>query len=290
MGAILSAQDFAGAIGGAPGAGAVRVGDRTVAGADLLAMRAAQGIERIVQADVSRTALVKVEGTGGAFMAYTGLVSNVFGSSGTLTARAPAAASMATRAKRTGLVSAATAGSLSGLYGSTALFAIGNGSGLGGFRATFRFVVSDAATVSGARMFVGLSGTTAAPTNAEPSGLTNQIGVAQLSGSANLQLVYGGSAAQAAIDLGANFPAGGISTDLYELILFSDPNDNSRVGYRVERLNTGNIAEGTIANVAPGTTLPATATMLAIRHWRTNNATALAVGLDIVSAAVVWDF
>jgi hypothetical protein len=286
MGVLLSPQDFAGSIGTAPAAGAVRLGERAFAGADFLGVRAAQGIERLFMPHLGRTAFAGWLGTGtNALSVYGTAVPTLAGG----TARSPNTNTMATRAKRTGLVSAATAGALCSCFGTTAMLAIGTGSGLGGFLSVFRFVPSDVAAVGGARMFVGLSTTTSAPTNAEPSALTNQIGVAQLSGSANLQIVFGGSAAQTPIDLGVNFPASG-NNSLYELMLFSDPNDNSKVGYRVERLNTGDVAEGSIANSTPGVTLPSAAMMLAMRMWRTNNATALAVGLDLVSAVTIWDF
>lgn len=287
MAVLLSPQDFAGSIGAPPGVGAVRMGVRTFAGADFLAMRAPQGIERLVMPHLGRTQFAGWLGTAAnAVSAYGTAAPTVTGGA----ARGPSATSMATRAKRTGFVSAVTAGTLSSCYGATGLVTLGNGAGLGGFLAMFRFVPGDAATVSGARMFVGLSSATGAPSNVEPSGLTNQIGVAQLSGSTNLQIVFGGGTAQTAIDLGSSFPASGLGTDLYELILFSDPNDNTKVGYRVERLNTANVAEGSLTNTTPGTTLPATGTMLTMRMWRTNNATALAVGFDVVSAVTIWDF
>jgi hypothetical protein len=287
MGVLLSPQDFAGSIGAAPVPGGVRVGNRALAGADLLAMRAAQGIERTLMPHLARTSFAAFVGTGANAVSATGVaVPAVTGG----TARAPSATSMATRAKRTGFVSAATAGTLASCYGTTGLVTLSNGTGLGGFFAVFKFVPADAAGVSGARMFVGLSSNTGAPTNVEPSGLVNQIGVAQLSGSPNLQLLYGGATAQAPIDLGAGFPASGSSADLYELILFSDPNDATKMGYRVERLNTGTVTEGTLGNSVPGTTLPAATMLMAMRLWRTNNATALPVGLDLVAATLTWDF
>jgi len=285
-GVKFTTADVMGSIAAAPSAGAVRVGDRSFAGADFLAMRAAQGIERLVQPHLARTQMVNWTGTATGTLAVYGSAAPTAGGG---TSRTPSSTSQATRAKRTGFVSAATAGGLSSCYGATGMVSIGDGSGQGGFFAVFRFVPSDAATVSGARMFVGLSSNTGAPTNAEPSGLLNQIGVAQLSGSTNLQIVFGGGTAQTAIDLGSNFPASGASTSIYELILFSDPNDGSKVGYRVERLNTGNVAEGSLTNTSPGTTLPSSNTMLTMRMWRTNNATALAVGFDVVSATLLWD-
>jgi hypothetical protein len=207
---------------------------------------------------------------------------------GTATARNVAATSLATRARRLGYVSAATAGSLSGHYSATAQFTIGATGGIGGFFYVCRFVVSDAAAVSGARMFVGLRNAVAAPTNVEPSsGQTNMIGVAQISTSNNLQIVYGGSAAQAAIDLGANFPANSLSADLYELALFAPP-DTQVIYYQLTRVNTGQTAEGTLSGTV-GTVIPAASTFLAHAAWRCNNATALAVGIDVVSVYIETD-
>jgi Protein of unknown function (DUF2793) len=207
---------------------------------------------------------------------------------GTATARNVAATSMATRARRLGYVSAATAGSLSGHYSATAQFTIGALSGIGGFFYVCRFVVSDAAAVSGARMFVGLRNAVAAPTNIEPSsGQTNMIGVAQISTSNNLQIVYGGSAAQTAIDLGASFPANTLSADLYELTLFAPP-DTQVIYYQVTRVNTGDTATGTLSGTV-GTAIPAATTFLAHAAWRCNNATALAVGIDVQSIYIETD-
>ena len=207
---------------------------------------------------------------------------------GTTTIRAVATTSMATRARRMGYVSAATAAAVCGQYTTVAQFTIGATGGIGGFFHVCRFVPSDAAAVAGARMFVGLRNATAVPTNIEPSsGQTNMVGVAQISTSSNLHIVYGGSAAQAAIDLGANFPANGLSTDLYELALFAPP-DSQVVHYMVTRLNTGHVASGTLSGTV-GTVLPAATTFLGHAAWRNNNATALACGLDIVSIYVETD-
>jgi hypothetical protein len=206
---------------------------------------------------------------------------------GTATARNVAATNLFTRMRRLGYVSSATAGSLAGHYGTASQFTIGDGTSQGGFLTIIRYGVSDAATVAGARMFVGLRNATAAPTNVEPNTLTNAIGLAQLSTSGNLQIVYGGSAAQTPIDLGANFPAGTLSADPYELVLYA-PVNNQVVSYRVERLSTGAVASGTLTGTI-GTALPAASTFLNVTLWRTNNATALAVGIDITSVYVETD-
>jgi hypothetical protein len=292
----LTAIDFAVPIIAAPGAGVVSVGRRMLAGQDNLSMRSAQTFERLVQPDLARTMMVDIKGTGSSAFSIYGIAASAISLTGTATTRSPSTASRAARAKRSGMVSVATAAGVAAVFTATSAAttaAIGGG-GLGGFRAVFRFVVSDAATVAAARMLIGLSNSIAVPTNVEPSSLTNVIGIAQLASSNNLQIVFAGSAVQVPVDLGANFPANTLSADLYELILFSDANDNTQVFWRVERnpeSATNNfVSSGAIVNTTPGTTLPATAAMMGIRMWRTNNTTALAVGLDIVTATVASDF
>jgi hypothetical protein len=211
---------------------------------------------------------------------------------GTATARTVATTNFVTRLRRLGYVSAATAAAAAGFRANVAQFTVGGGAVsplVGGFHFVCRFVPSDAAAVSGARMFVGMTATTAALANAEPNTYLNCVGVAQLSTSSNLHIVYGGSAAQTAIDLGANFPANGISTSAYELSLYADKSENNKVYYRVERMNTADVATGTLTAATPGTQLPSSTTLLGPQGWRCNNATLLAVGIDLVSLYLETD-
>ena len=203
---------------------------------------------------------------------------------GTATARNVATTNLLTSMRRLGYVSAATAGSLSGARLAAAQFWRGNAANLGGFFAVCRFGVSDAAAVSGARMFVGFSASTGAPTNVEPNTIANSIGVGQISTSNNLQLITRDATTAQTIDLGASFPANTLSADAYELTLSAAPN-GADVGYRVERVNTGDVAEGTLT-----TNLPVNTALLGWQMWRTNNATALAVGLDLVNFYIETDY
>jgi hypothetical protein len=233
-------------------------------------------------------ALWKPPGNSTTVPAVLGL--NALTAVGTATARNVATTNLVTRANRLGYVSAATAASLCGHYQTAAQFTLGvpGTPNIGGFELITRFAASDAATVAGPRQFVGMSSNVAAPTNVEPSTLTNCIGVGHGTADTNLKIYYGGSAAQTVIDLGANFPANTLSVDLYELTLFAPPNVNNVVYYRVERLNTGQFAEGTLTGVA-GTALPLNTTLLAYRAWRCNNATALACGFDAASLSLEKD-
>jgi len=165
---------------------------------------------------------------------------------------------------------------------------IGTGT-LGGFYKIIRFGISDAAAVSGARMFVGMSSSTAAATNVEPSTLTNCIGIGHGASDTNLRIFFGGSSAQTSIDLGSSFPANTRNVDAYELALFAPPSV-AEVRYEVTNISTGIVATGTLGPGTAGVTLPASTTLLTYaNNWRTNNATALAVGLDIMSDYIETD-
>lgn len=249
------------------------------------------GVAQTMQPHLGRTGFASATSNG----ASTGLTQTAinFTAAGTATTRAAASTNRFARTKRIGYVSSATAGNISGLYsGTISEYSLGSGTvaGGGGFFAVFKFGCSDAATVAGAHQFCGFQNITAAPTaTTDPSTLTNCIGLAQINGSANMKIVFGGSAAQTAIDLGANFPAGTLSVDLYELILYAPPTSNNTVYYYVRRINTGDETSGTLTGTA-GTALPSNSTFMGPRMFRSNNATALAVGLDIASWTAECDF
>ncbi len=214
---------------------------------------------------------------------------------GTATTRTVATTNLFTRTRRLGYVSFAIAGALCGHYSAAAQYTTGNGSGLGGIFYSCRFAISDASTVGAARSFIGLSSSVAAPTNVQPNTLTNSIGIAQLSTDATqLYLVYGGSAAQTAIALGTNFPpqtgSGATTGIVYDFSLFSSPNSNGIIGYRIERVGTSFVAEGTLTPATPGVQTPISTTLLGHRAWRCNNTTAAAVGLDIITVYTETDY
>jgi hypothetical protein len=208
---------------------------------------------------------------------------------GTATARVVATTNAFTRQRRLGYVSAALAGSLASVRVAVAQVTTGGVTG-SGFRKIVRFGVSDAALVATARMFCGVSANTGAPTNVEPSTLTNVIGIGEGAANTNLHLFYGGTTAQAPINLGANFPTTATSTDVYELMLYAPAATASTVHYQVTRLNTGDIASGTLTGTA-GVALPAVTTLLTpMVCWRSNNATAVAVAFDLFADTIEHDF
>jgi hypothetical protein len=273
----------------APGAGVVRLFLQNLAGKLLPAFLGPTGPSTTVQPHLTRNKSARWNPAGNA--ATTPPVEGLSALTvlGTATARTVATTNRFSRMRRMGYLSATSVGSFAGHYQAVAQFTIGNGAGEGGFHFVERMGCSDAAAVATARQFVGLSNLIAAPTNVEPASLTNCIGVGHGAADTNLKVYTGGSAANAPIDLGANFPANTLSIDPYEVSLFAAA-ETQTAGYRVENLRTGNVAEGTIPNPTPGTTLPLNSTLLAYRAWRTNNLTSLAVGIDVTALNLDTNF
>lgn len=277
----------------APGAGLLTVYAKSISGRIMPKWIGPSGVDTPMQPFLAFNKIAGWSAPGGtttvSLLAY-----NTPTTVGTATTRAVSNTSLFSRMRRLGYVSAAAAGSLTSLRQVSTSIYLGDGSGLQGFFKCIRFGCSDAAAitpgVNGARQFVGIAASVAAPTNVQPSTLTNVIGVGHNAEDSNLKIYYGGSAAQTPIDLGANFPANTLSVDMYELCLFSPPNQNGVVHYRVTRLNTGNQVEGTLPT-SNGVNLPATTTALSYGwNYRSNNNTALAVGLDFVSDYIETDF
>lgn len=195
---------------------------------------------------------------------------------GTATARTPAATNTFTSLRRVAAVSAATAGAIGGFRNNLLTRWRGNAAGLGGFYASWTFGISDAALVSGAISFSGLYGTASHPgPTVQPSALLNVVGFGHLSTDTSFSIFHNdntGAATQ--VNLGANFPCNTNNTDMYKIELIAGPND-TKIKYIVTRIGTSFVATGDIT-----TDLPQNNVFLGFQMYRSNNATAAAVGFD----------
>jgi hypothetical protein len=180
---------------------------------------------------------------------------------------APAISSGAPFARVKGIELTSASGVIS-WYGVTnaQIFLPGNGTGGGGYKAFFRFAFRD--NVTSANAFVGLSSSTVAPTNVDPSTLTNSIGLAKLTGdSTQLYIVSAGTVPITPIPLGsANFPAS--NSHLYTLVLESDPFVADAVSWYVRNMATGAEARGVISGA---TFVPASNVFAIWRVWRASS-------------------
>jgi hypothetical protein len=192
---------------------------------------------------------------------------------GTTTAANVATTNLFTRMRRLSFVSAATAGSLSSYRVAQVQIQLGDGFGNGGFYKLIRFGCSDPASVSGARQFFGISNSNSAPTNVEPNTLTYSIGIGHGASDSNMMLYYSGSV-----------PINTLSTDAYELALYSPSEQFAVIYYEITRINTGNVATGVLVGDGASIILPSPYTLLTYSwNYRTNNTTAAAVSIDVIS-------
>jgi hypothetical protein len=274
-----------------PQANSVHVFGRNLGGRMLPAFMGPSGLDSVLQPHIGRNRAAWWQPLGNATTVpiTTGLAAPT--ALGTATTRTVATTNIATRIKRLGYASAATAGALCGHYflAASQQYTIGDGAGLGGFHYICRFVVSDPAAVSGARQFIGFRNVVTAPTNIDQTAQTNAFGLAQLSTDATQwYIVYGGSAAQTAVALGTTIGAPTLTNTAWDFVLFAPPNSNNTVYYMLQNLGSGVSVSGTLTGVA-GTALPASTALLAPCAWRCNNATALACGLDIANHYIETD-
>jgi len=211
----------------------------------------------------------------------TGLVVGV---SGTATARNVATTNFYTAIKRLGYVSGGGTGSTCGFRSSVAQFFRGNANNNGGFYAVFRFGISDAVAVANARMFVGMTANTAAHANANPSGLLNVLGVAYDSTNTTFKIMHNDSAGVCTeFDLGADFPSNTLSTDAFELVIFSAKGSAS-VEFQVT-----NLTKSITTYYSATTNIPAFNQLLAWQFWRNNGTTGTAVGFDVINFYIETD-
>lgn len=153
----------------------------------------------------------------------------------------------------------------------------------GGLFFVARFGLS--ATTATNRVFVGLSATTSALTNADPTSFLNLFGFGANSAHTNLQFMCNdGSGTAATVDLGTNFPAQTAATHFFEARLYVPPGGGNTVNWCIIRLTDGIQRQG-IAT----TDLPAVGTKLAAHIWHNNGTTAAAVNVEIQSLYIETD-
>jgi hypothetical protein len=155
-----------------------------------------------------------------------------------------------TTINRSAISTAATSGAVAGKYGNGNKWLLSNTAGVGGF--IYTTYLGSASTVATQRTFAGLYQSTSMPANADPSSFLRTIGLGNDAADGNMQIMHNdNSGAATKIDLGANFPAKTSSVDWYKLTLKAYPGNASAVYYRVERMNTGDVATGTLTTNLP---------------------------------------
>ena len=226
-------------------------------------------IQRLPSAQLQLIAEIRHDGSATAAFYGTTFGANV----GTLSLPALANTNLHTSTQFLRITSAATANQAAELRGGALDVWRGNAARLGGFCAEFIWAINSSAALQ--RGGMGFFNTTAAlPINAAPSAQLNCIFAGWESSETTLRIRHNDNAGVCtAIDLGANFPIN--TTAVYKAVFFCNPNDTV-INYQVTRLDTGNVASGSIS-----TDLPQNTVFLCPHFWMNNGGTAAAVVLDV---------
>lgn len=202
---------------------------------------------------------------------------------GTATIASPANTSYYTQIPKTEyLVTTASTSAVAGVRSSVAEFWRGNAAGRGGFYfSTIWGPATGPSTTANLRLFAGLVGATGAPTDVDPSTITQCIGMGADAADTQLQFMHHtGTGGITKVPIGSSITFPKPTSDrveLYQLEMFC-PSNESYVEWRVTKLRTGDVFSG-VAN----TNLPAAGTLLNPRICASVGGTSSVVGVAFVN-------
>lgn len=252
------------------------------AGRDMPSWKDPRGILHRMQAWLGRSHVSWAQPTGNGTTINT--MGAGFTATGTATAANVAATNIHQALRRLNyLVTTAATSAVAGWRQGILTFFIGApGAAYGGFHYVCRFgrATGNAANAT-LRGFTGFVGTTAAPSDADPSAQTNIIGVGCDAADTNYQIMHNdGSGAATKIDTG--FPkAVADATEAYELQLYAPTGRGGQVDYLFKRLSDGASVSGSIT-----TNLPTDTTMLGLRGFYSVGGTSSVIGYALMNLFV----
>jgi hypothetical protein len=186
------------------------------------------------------------------------------------------------------LVTTAATTAVAGFRGAALQWLVGGpAAGQGGFHMVMRWGPATGVATATHRAFCGMRNSTAAPTDVNPSTLTNICGMGYDAADTNIQFMHNdGSGTATKIDLGAGFPKPNADrTAVYEIALFAPPGTTQALSYEVTNLVSGAVATGTVT-----TDLPSTTTLLTFWSMISVGGTSSVTGIAIMSLYIETDY
>jgi hypothetical protein len=236
-----------------PSANNVALFGRSLGGRILPAAIGPSGLDTTLQPHLARNAIAYARANGNS--TTLSVLGTAITATGTPTAKNSATTNRYTYMRGIEyLVTVAATTAVSGFRGPAAQFARGAGTS-GGFHFICRWGPATGVATATTRGFCGLSAATGAPTDVNPSTLTNIIGMGWDSGDTNIQMMHNdGTGTATRINLGASFLRPTVDrTSVYEIDLFCPPG-GSVITYLVIDLVSGAEASGSISTDIPATT------------------------------------
>lgn len=271
----------------APAAGTGRMYAKSIANRMMPKWIGPSGFDYPLQSSIGHNRIQQWQAGGGS-TTITALGATALTTAGTVTAKSTAVTNIYTAIQSTEwLVTTAATTAVASFRHATAQYRVGtnNVSLPGGFYFSCRWGPATGVATTTHRAFCGM-GSSAAPTDVQPSTLTNSVGMGWDSADTNIQIMHGSTGASTKIDLGASFPVPTADrTKMYELVLFSPMSTTQSVGYRVTDLGTGAQVSGLIT-----TNMPSNTTYLAPRAYCSVGGTSSVVGIALSSLYIETDF
>lgn len=271
----------------APAADGLKLFGRKVGGRMMPAFMGPSGLDSSLQPTLARNkiGLFLPAGNGGA----DSQIGLVVSSTGTATTENVATTNLHNyMRRRSWRVTTASTTAVAGIRGGALQWTLGGtAAGLGGFQMVWRWGPATGVATATHRAFVGMRNFTAAPTDQNPSSLTNIFGMAYDSGDANIQFMHNDGAGTATkIDLGAGFVKPNADlTSVYEIALFSPPGTTQTLHYEVTNLVSGAVVTGTIT-----TDIPTASTLLTPYSYMSVGGTSSVIGFATMGLYIESDY
>jgi len=271
-----------------PESGNLTIFGRSVGGRMMAAQVGPSGLDTSLQPHVGRNAMAMWEPSSNA-TATTNARATALTATGTATTANIATTNLHTMMKRVDfLVTAASTSAIAGFRYGTGQWSIGGGSAkLGGFHFICRWGPATGVSTSTNRCFVGMTSSTLAATDVEPSSLTNRVGMGWDAADANIQILHNDASGTCTkTSLGASFPVPTADrAHVYELAMFSPPGTTQRVDWQVTDLVTDAVATGSIS-----TDVPTATTLLVPRGDMSVGGTSSVIGIALMGLYIETDY
>lgn len=269
----------AGTTPGAPTTGNFRLFAKSQGGRVMPAFMGANGLDSVLQPHLAKNgwAMWKPAGQSTTIQASGAAALTA---TGTATTKSYATTSLHTRCTGVDfLVTTAATTAVAGYRAATNVYRVTDG-----FHMFFRVAPATGGTVATGRFFAGMSTSTAAPTDVNPSTLTQICGVGYAKGTDTNWQIYFGGTATAKVDTGMAVPAAD-RTGPFSVIVFAPPG-GAYIGVRIVDEVTGVSFESTTTT---STNMMAAATAAGPRGYHSVGGTSSVVGVTLFLGYVESD-
>lgn len=262
----------------APAAGNVKLFNKSQGGRQMPAFIGPNGLDSVLQPHLGKNGWALWKPLGNS-TTVTNIGTGALSVTGTATSAAYATTNLHTRSTRVDfLVTTAATTAVAGYRVTTNVYRVTDG-----FHHVFRVAPATGGTVATRRFFCGMSTSTAAPTDVDPSTLTNSVGAGYGGSDTNWQIYFGGTSV-AKVDTGIAKP----STDregVFTVMVFAPPGGNY-LGVRIVNEVSGVAFESSTTTSA---NIMAQTTAAGPRAYHSVGGTSSVVGLTLFSGYIETD-